>query len=158
MRFAVERMQEGDLDEVLSLEQKAFPDPWTLGMFKEELSRRPPSLSLVARDSGDGRLLGYLNSIAIYDELHVGNIAVENEVRGKGIGKALLRRALDDAREHFLVLATLEVRATNRAAIALYERFGFHTVAIRKRYYGEEDALVMVLDLAPKPLSEARKD
>ncbi len=157
MRFAIQDMQERDLDEVLSLEQEVFPDPWTRGMFEEELSRQPPSLSLVVRDSKDGKLLGYLNSIAIYDELHIGNIAVREEAREQGIGEALLIWALKEARKHSLALATLEVRTTNRVAVALYEKLGFRAVAIRKRYYGNEDALVMVLDLATKSISRAGK-
>lgn len=147
-------MREEDLAEILEIERKTFPDPWTLGMFREELSREPPSLSLVARDPQNGMLWGYLNGIAILDELHVGNLAVRAEARGKGIGEALLRKALDHARAHSLALATLEVRITNEAAIRLYDKFGFRPAAIRRRYYGKEDALVMVLDLGSRPLAE----
>lgn len=157
MKFLIEPMTEKDLPDVLSLEKETFPDPWTIGMFREELAREAPSLSLVARDSEGGKLLGYLNGIAIYDEFHIGNIAVRKGARGQGIGEVLLRRALDHARAHSLVLASLEVRMSNQAAIALYEKLGFVSVAMRKRYYVNEDALVMVLDLSAKSPSQAAK-
>jgi ribosomal-protein-alanine N-acetyltransferase len=157
MKFLIELMTEGNLPDVLALEKETFPDPWTLGMFQEELSREAPSLSLVARDSETGKLLGYLNGITIYDEFHIGNIAVRKGARGQGIGEVLLRRALDHAWAHSLILATLEVRMSNQAAISLYEKLGFRSVAMRKRYYVNEDALVMVLDLSSKPGSKAGK-
>ncbi len=143
------------MKEVLALEKETFSDPWTIGMFKEELAREAPSLSLVARDSKSRELLGYLNGIAIYDEFHIGNIAVRKGARGRGIGEVLLRRALDHARAHALALATLEVRMSNQAAISLYEKLGFKSVAMRKRYYGNEDALVMVLELSSKASSQS---
>ena len=157
MKIIIEPMLDKDLPEVMALEKETFPDPWTLGMFQEELSREAPSLSLVARDSDGGKLLGYLNGIAIYDEFHIGNIAVRKGARGKGIGEVLLRRVLEHARAQALVLASLEVRMSNQAAIALYEKLGFRSVAMRKRYYVNEDALVMVLDLSTKSPSQAGK-
>jgi [ribosomal protein S18]-alanine N-acetyltransferase len=156
MSLAIEPMQESDLGEVLALERDIFSDPWSMGMFREELSRKPPSLSLVARDA-QGKLAGYLNAIAIYDELHIGNIAVRADLRREGIGGTLLFQALDHARRKALILATLEVRSANQAALSFYDHFGFRSVAIRKQYYGDDDAVVMVLDLAVQAPPRAEK-
>jgi [ribosomal protein S18]-alanine N-acetyltransferase len=134
----------GDLPQVIAIERRAFPTPWSLAMFVLELSK-PSSVCLAAvRRSGsrDG-LVGYLICSRYADVWHLMNIAVDPPMLRRGIATALMDRLLEVAgpAESY----TLEVRPSNPAAIALYERFGFVPAGTRPRYYADtgEDALVM---------------
>jgi [ribosomal protein S18]-alanine N-acetyltransferase len=151
MKVAVEAiridpMQAEDLDEVLRIEAASFSEPWTREMFQAELLPSV-SLALVVR-SAEGAFLGYFFAAVLDDIVHISNIAVDPRVRGRGIGKALLRVALTQAAERGARTATLEVRASNDAAQALYRHYGFTVVGRRRRYYTApvEDALIMCLD------------
>jgi ribosomal-protein-alanine N-acetyltransferase len=130
-----------DLPQVVAIERRAFPTPWSLSMFVLELSK-PSSVCLAAVDP-ENRLVGYLVCSRYADVWHLMNIAVDLPARRHGIATALLdemfERAGDDASY------TLEVRPSNAFAIALYERFGFRPAGTRRRYYQDtgEDALVM---------------
>jgi ribosomal-protein-alanine N-acetyltransferase len=129
-----------DLPQVLSIERRSFSAPWSLGMFLIELSK--PSSFCIAAVEGR-RLLGYLICSRYHDDWHLMNIAVDPSARRRGIGTGLLEAML--ARGGHDAAYTLEVRASNQAAIALYERFGFRSAGVRPRYYADngEDAIVM---------------
>jgi ribosomal-protein-alanine N-acetyltransferase len=140
-----------DLDAVLAIEGAVFSSPWSRRAFEREVDGTvPASITWAALD--DGALVGYLVSWLVEDELHIGNVAVAPRAQATGVGTALLRRALADAAERRVRFATLEVRVSNVRAIRLYERFGFRPVAMRKRYYADndEDALVMMKDVDRK--------
>jgi ribosomal-protein-alanine N-acetyltransferase len=130
-----------DLPQVIGIERRAFPTPWSLAMFVLELSK-PSGLCLVATRSQ--RIVGYM-VCSRYDTVwHVMNVAVDPDLRRQGIGRTLLAELYDrvgDPEAQF----TLEVRRSNRAAIELYERDGFRTAGLRRRYYQDngEDALIM---------------
>jgi ribosomal-protein-alanine N-acetyltransferase len=141
----VRRLTYADLPQVVAIERRAFPTPWSLAMFVLELSK--PSgicLSAWSTSPGAGRLRGYL-ICSRYDTVwHVMNVAVDPDERRRGIATALLGELLErvadpDARY------TLEVRRSNAGAIELYERFGFRAAGTRRRYYQDngEDALIM---------------
>jgi ribosomal-protein-alanine N-acetyltransferase len=134
------------VDAVWAIERSVFPSPWSRASFERE-SVEEGAASWVALL--EGRVIGYLVSWVVYDELHIGNIAVTPESRGRGVGRMLLAKALEDAAARGAVLATLEARESNARAIGLYESFGFRPVAIRKRYYADsgEDAIVMIAEL-----------
>jgi ribosomal-protein-alanine N-acetyltransferase len=134
-----------DLPQLIAIERRAFPTPWSLAMFVLELSK-PSSICLAAVEPNDtraGRLLGYLICSRYADVWHLMNIAVDPALLRRGIGAALLQGLIEraGAGESY----TLEVRPSNPAAIALYERFGFRSAGSRPRYYQDtgEDALVM---------------
>jgi ribosomal-protein-alanine N-acetyltransferase len=135
------RLTYADLPQVIAIERRSFPTPWSLAMFVLELSK-PSGICLAATQ--EGRLVGYL-VCSRYDRLwHLMNVAVDPEERRQGVGTALLLRLFevvgdDDAQ------FTLEVRESNRPAIELYERYGFRSAGLRRRYYQDngEDALVM---------------
>ncbi len=134
-----------DLPQVIAVERRAFPTPWSLAMFVLELSK-PSSVCLAAVvDSGAGpqTLVGYLVCSRYADVWHLMNIAVDPPVLRQGIASALIERLLEVAgpSESY----TLEVRPSNPAAIALYRRFGFEPAGTRPRYYADtgEDALIM---------------
>ena len=130
----------GDLPQVIAIERRSFPSPWSLAMFVLELSK-PSGICLAA--VREGEIVGYV-ICARYDEaFHVMDIAVDPEHRRGGVASALLdgviARAGEDANY------TLEVRVSNAGAIALYERYGFRGVGTRPRYYADngEDAIIM---------------
>jgi [ribosomal protein S18]-alanine N-acetyltransferase len=130
-----------DLPQVIAIERRAFPTPWSLAMFVLEFSK-PSGICLVAED--EGRVVGYV-ICSRYDTVwHVMNIAVDDRRRRAGIATALLERLFEQADkpgEQY----TLEVRESNEPAIALYERFGFRSAGVRPGYYhdNKEDAVVM---------------
>jgi len=129
-----------DLPQVIAIERRSFPTPWSLAMFVLELSK-PSGICLAAVE--DGQILGYV-ICARYDEaLHVMNIAVDPDHRRAGVASMLLDSVIARAGED--ANYTLEVRVSNAGAIALYERYGFHGVGTRRRYYADngEDAIIM---------------
>jgi [ribosomal protein S18]-alanine N-acetyltransferase len=139
-------MTEAALDEVHAIECQVFPDPWPRRSFAEELAKSPPPYARVARR--DGRVVGYLFAWFVLDEVHLGNLAVHPDYRRQGVGRALLGSLVYRSRRRGASFITLEVRARNAAAIALYADFGFRQVAVRKGYYaGREDALIMECEL-----------
>ena len=129
-----------DLPQVIAVERRAFPTPWSLAMFVLELSK-PSGICLAAMQGR--RLVGYLICSRYETVWHIMNIAVDIDERQRGIASALLDelyvRAGGDAR------FTLEVRRSNAPAIHLYEREGFRAAGVRRRYYQDngEDALIM---------------
>jgi ribosomal-protein-alanine N-acetyltransferase len=135
-----------DLDAIDAIERSSFPQPWPRETFAGELGREWARVDLVRRD---GRVIGFCNYWLVTTELHILAIATHPDERGRGIATLLLRHVLDTAIAAGCALATLEVRRTNTAAIALYERAGFKTVHVRARYYQDdgEDALVMLRGL-----------
>ncbi len=142
------RMTFTDLSDVIALEQEVFPDAWSPDSFLAEIERRPEiGFPLVVRDGGE--LIAYAILWFIVDEIHIGNIAVRPDRQGNGLGGALMRWILAEGRRRSMVFATLEVRPSNRPALALYERFGFRQIARRRKYYRDnrEDALVLALAL-----------
>ena len=142
-RAAVRRLAYSDLPAVISIERRSFPTPWSLAMFVLELSK--PSGICLAATEGD-ELLGYL-VCSRYDRVwHLMNVAVAPEQRRLGVASRLIARLLEEAGRGLPF--TLEVRVSNRVAIAMYERLGFRSAGVRPRYYQDngEDALIMWLD------------
>lgn len=137
----IRRLTYADLPQVVAIERRAFPTPWSLAMFVLELSK-PGGVCLAALDA-ERRLTGYC-ICSRYDTVwHVMNVAVAPEHQRRGIASHLVAELLErvgpDAR------LTLEVRESNTAGLALYERFGFVAAGIRPRYYQDnnEDAVIM---------------
>jgi ribosomal-protein-alanine N-acetyltransferase len=141
---ALRPMRWWDIERVSALEDALFDDAWSTEMFWDELAQGDSRTYLVAVD-GDG-LVGYGGLAAMPDEGYVQTIAVAPEHRRRGLGSLLLTALLDDAKRRGLPRVGLEVRVDNAAAIAMYERFGFKGIAVRKRYYQPSgtDALVMM--------------
>jgi ribosomal-protein-alanine N-acetyltransferase len=137
----IRRLTYADLPQVIAIERRAFPTPWSLAMFVLELSK-PSGICLAA--VRDERIVGYL-VCSRYDTVwHVMNIAVDERLLRGGIATTLLDHLFERA-DGPGAQYTLEVRLSNDPAIALYERFGFHSAGLRRGYYhdNKEDALIM---------------
>src|SRR5919204_3412655 len=132
------------IDEVLSIEEASFTNPWTREMYLADLANRGVSSCFLAQDA-DGRVVGFCSVWQVADEMHINNLAVRPEFRRMGVATALLNHALGEAARLGARRATLEVRRSNDAARRLYERFGFVVAGIRRGYYTKpvEDALVL---------------
>jgi ribosomal-protein-alanine N-acetyltransferase len=137
----IRRLTYADLPQLIAIERRAFPTPWSMAMFVLELSK-PAGVCLAALRGGE--MVGYL-ICSRYDTVwHIMNVAVDPIERRKGIATAMLTdllRRIDSPTARF----TLEVRESNHGAIELYERFGFRAAGRRRRYYQDngEDAVVM---------------
>src|SRR5215510_2840672 len=120
--LAVRRLAYSDLPSVISIERRSFPSPWSLAMFVLELSK-PSGICLAATDGNE--LLGYL-VCSRYDRVwHLMNVAVAPEQRRRGVASRLIARLIEEAGRELPF--TLEVRVSNRDAIAMYERLGFRS-------------------------------
>ena len=139
--LSLRRLTYSDLPQVIAIERRSFPTPWSLAMFVLELSK-PAGVCLAAFE--DETMVGYL-ICSRYDTVwHLMNVSVDPSRRRQGIASALLAsliERIDDPQSQL----TLEVRPSNGGAIVLYERFGFRSAGVRRRYYQDngEDALIM---------------
>jgi len=143
------RMRWWDIEAVMGLEHELFPeDAWSPGMFWSELAEPGMRHYVVAEDE-TGVVAGYAGLAVIGDEGDVQTIGVRRDRWGSGLGSVLLTDLLDRAVERGCRDVLLEVRVDNERAQALYERFGFAGIGVRRGYYqpANVDALVMRCDL-----------
>lgn len=152
MNYKLLPMDKSHLDGVAALEQVCFSKPWSRAMLEEELYN--PNVSLVVAEGEDGTVLGYGEIGVVLDEGCLEKIAVAPAWRRQGVAEAILSAFLRFGQVH-LAFLTLEVRASNTPAIALYEKLGFERVGCRKNYYQEpkEDALLLTI-VFPKEKKE----
>ncbi|MCL5668770.1 MAG: ribosomal protein S18-alanine N-acetyltransferase [Gammaproteobacteria bacterium] len=140
-------MTEEDIDAVLAIERRAYPYPWSGGIFRDCL--RVGYCCWVCEQ--DGQLAGYAVMSVAAGESHILNLCVAPPLQGQGLGRFILRHMLDLARRHGADTMLLEVRPSNYAALKLYADMGFNEVGIRKAYYpaakGKEDAIVLARSL-----------
>ena len=140
-------MREDDLEAVHAIEVRAYPFPWTLGIFRDCLHADYQAWVLLH----DGEVIGYFMMSLAAGEAHLLTVCVAPEQQGRGYGRTLLRAILQIARGRGAERVFLEVRPSNTGAIALYFDEGFNEIGRRPRYYpakvGREDALVMAIEL-----------
>ncbi len=160
--YVVEPMTLADIAQVMAIEQEVFTAPWSARAYRYEITRNDHSTMLVVRSAGtpSGPLeflkrhmgivkplpvLGYAGLWLLADETHICTIAVHPQWQRSGLGELLLVSLLDESKKLGALRATLEVRVSNSAALALYLKYGFEIVAWRKRYYidNNEDAYIM---------------
>lgn len=137
----IRQLNFSDLPQVIAIERRVFETPWSLAMFVLELSK--PSGICLGAFYGE-RMVGYV-ICSRYDTVwHIMNVAVDLPLRRRGIASALFSRLFELA-DASGVQYTLEVRTSNRGAIAMYESWGFRTSGVRRGYYHDnhEDALIM---------------
>ncbi len=143
MHVRIVPMTAEHLDEVAELERLCFSVPWSRNMLAEELDNALSAM-LVALDD-QGRVAGYAGLQVILDEGYITNVAVRPDCRRQGVAGQILQVFLDFAQAQGLAFLTLEVRASNQAAILLYGSRGFRGMGRRKNYYEHprEDAIIM---------------
>lgn len=132
-----------ELDGILALDALCFHRPWTRADYERELQDPGRCYLYVARRHG--AVIAYCSFWRVFDEIHLNNFAVHPSERRQGVGTALLAHVLAEAVAFGAPKATLEVRASNAAAIALYEAGGFVRAGLRRAYYTHpvEDALIL---------------
>ena len=145
------RLTPGDIDSIIDVEQRSFPNPWSRKVFLEELSRSDSyNYGIMAVSPPSGKhFIAYICYRLIQDEMHLLKIAVAPPWRCRGVASFLLNECLCAEKQRGIAASFLEVRPSNQSAIALYDRLGFQTIAKRPNYYADtrEDALIMLKDL-----------
>ena len=146
-----------DLNDVVATETTLYSAPWTLGNFRDSLAANYSSWVLRASSAQPeySPLIGYFLMMAAVDDAHLLNLSVARAYQHQGFGLALLHKVVEVARGHRAANLILEVRPSNRRALAVYQQYGFKQIGVRSNYYptnegtggGREDALVMSFSL-----------
>jgi ribosomal-protein-alanine N-acetyltransferase len=149
-RLQIRVMQLEDLVQVQAIDRSSFSLPWPESAYRHEIEDNRLSLCLVAEAQEPGSKARIISLIVIWlvlDEAHIATIATHPEYRHQGVARAILAVALRQSIQRGAKMATLEVRASNLHAQALYRQFGFENVGRRRRYYrdNQEDALLMTV-------------
>ena len=131
-----------DVDTIAEMEKRCFPqDAWTKGMLSELLDS-PYEWAVLAEEGG--QVCGYACLFTLFETADLMNIAVDEPFRGRGIACRLIEALHKNAKELGAERVMLEVRVSNAPAIALYKKYGYEKIAVRKNYYGNgEDADIM---------------
>ena len=138
-------MSVADLDDVLRIESRAYAFPWTRGIFSDCINAGHECRVACI----DGLVVGHAVVSTAAGEAHLLNVCIMRERQGQGLGRAFVHHLIDRAGMRGAQVMFLEVRPSNRSAIALYDSLGFVQIGIRKDYYPgdqrSEDALVLAL-------------
>jgi ribosomal-protein-alanine N-acetyltransferase len=154
MNYQLTPMTAEHIDQIAALERTCFSHPWTEAMLQEELWNE--SAVIIAAVADDGTVVGYAGLQTVLDEGYINNVAVDPRFRRQGVADELIAAFVRFGKAK-LAFLTLEVRATNAPAIALYMKHGFAQVGRRKDYYDDptEDALIMTLNFSEENPSSA---
>lgn len=147
--MTVREMTWDDLEQVMDIENENFSVPWTETGFFTYLMRSD-ALFLVAEEEEEEQVAGYIGIIMAVDEGDITNVSVKKELQGQGIGTMLIQELASRTKEMGIEKIFLEVRESNAAALALYEKQGFERMGVRKNYYTDpvEDAITMCRKLS----------
>lgn len=142
------KMQQGDVTDVLRIEQSANQFPWSKINFENCLKSKHQAWIFI---DDVKEIQGYAIVQRVVDEAHLLNICVKPSAQGQGLGREILKYIIDYANSISSVLIVLEVRSSNKRAQQMYLSAGFNEMSVRKNYYpakeGREDAVLMGLDL-----------
>ncbi len=146
----IRRMTVDDLDEVIRIDEASFARPWPRSSYLHDLTENKCARYLVVEK--DGKVIGFAGGWVVLDESQITNIAVTENERGHGYGKALTLALLQYLSNLGACSTTLEVRESNLRAQHVYQSLGFFKVGRRKRYYEDngEDALLLLCDRLPE--------
>ena len=146
MTVEIDYMTEADVAAIEALERACFSEPWSEKSLRESLAN-PRYRILTAK--AEGRLIGYVSTFLVADEMNIANVAVDSEFRRQGVGKRLMDSAVILAKQNRMTTIYLEVRKSNEAAQELYRKVGFERGGVRKNFYDhpKEDGLIMRMDL-----------
>jgi len=137
-------MRLADLPAVMEIDRQSLPRPWSGAIWREELIS-PFGLYLILLE--DGAVSGHIGIKRVADEAHIVTLAVRPQRRRRGLARTLIEVALADPSLLSARRVYLEVRPSNLPARALYDSLGFVRTGLRPGYYGDEDALLLTLDL-----------
>lgn len=144
----IRTMSYSDLKQVITVEKKAYPHPWTLGIFRDCLRIGYNAWVMTL----DNKIIGYGIVMLSPGEAHILNICISPDYQRKGLGRHLLRHLLKKSNQTDVDMVLLEVRRSNSNAQQLYLSEGFHELGVRKAYYpadnGREDAIILAKYLA----------
>jgi ribosomal-protein-alanine N-acetyltransferase len=144
----IRTMTYADLKQVIAVEQKAYPHPWTLGIFRDCLRIGYNAWVMTL----DNNVIGYGIVMLSPGEAHILNICIDPDFQGKGLGRYLLRHLIKKSKQTDVDMVLLEVRRSNSNAQQLYLSEGFHELGVRKAYYpadnGREDAIILAKYIA----------
>lgn len=148
--FNLRLMQEGDISDVLEIEENVCDYPWTESIFLDCL--RVGYDCLVLEDSNNhNKVVGFGLMTVAANEAHILNLNIAQELQRQGLGTKIMQHLLDLAKDKKSTVVYLEVRQSNSSAGELYRRLNFAEIGIRKNYYptnrGREDAVILALDL-----------
>ena len=148
MEYIIVPMDRGHIPQIAALERECFSTPWSENMLSDALF--DPKASFIVAEDGEGGVLGYAGLQVVLDEGYITNVAVRPEYRRQGIASELLEVFRRFGEGNHMAFLTLEVRASNTAARALYQKHGYAEVGCRKNYYEhpKEDAIIMTLEFA----------
>ena len=153
MEYTICDVTAAHIPQIEQLEQQCFSMPWTAELLKSQM--KDNQHEFIAAVTPDGTVLGYIGMMFVLDEGYISNVAVSPDYRRQGIADKLIDRLCAICETLKLSFVTLEVRAGNAPAIALYEKHGFERVGRRRNYYERprEDALIMTkfFELTAKP-------
>ena len=144
LQIKITKMEQDDIEAVTEIEEEVYgAHHWSKSSFYDEMSNN--LAKYYSAKTLNGELIGYAGTWHIIDEGHITTIAVKKEYQRKHIGEAIIQKILDDCYKEKIKYLTLEVRASNQAAINLYTKYCFNSLGTRKGYYQDnnEDALIM---------------
>ena len=155
-RTVVEPMRLEDIPTIQDIEREIFLTPWPRNAYRRELMQNRMASYVVIRDREE--IVGYAGLWKMHDEAHVTTVGVRRRDQGRGFGLALMLALIDRAFALEARWVTLEVRASNYGAMALYEKLGFKVIGRRRGYYTDdgEDAVVMWSDSLMAPAFQQR--
>ena len=137
-----------DLPRAFDIERRAHAFPWSEKTFVSNQGDRYLNFQM----SADGKMAAFAITQVVLDEATLFNIAVDPAYQRRGLGRELLEHLIETLETRGVLTLWLEVRASNHAAIALYESLGFNEATIRRNYYptaeGREDAIIMALPIS----------
>ena len=142
MNFEV--MNNDDLEEVLRIEKENFSEPWPRKSFEYDLNNE---VAKIVTLKDEGKLIGYFVVYYMFENADLAKIAVDKKYQGKGYGKRLLKKLIQNSLEREIEFIHLEVSVENTRAISMYKAFGFEELRIRKGYYHGTDAIDMMKGL-----------
>lgn len=141
--YLARRMVLDDVEQVYSIEQSTFPNPWSKESFEKEMTSNTHSLYMVIEEESE--ILAYAGLWNIAGEGHITNIAVKKDKRGLGLGRRITESLIGEGNKIGIMAFTLEVRKSNTVATQLYKKLGFIIAGVRKNFYynPKEDAYIM---------------
>ena len=133
-----------DMSAIAQMEEKYIECPWSESVLNESFEQ---SEYVFIKAEEDEKLVGYGSVQIVFDEGNINNIAVDENFRNRGIASSILSNIIEKSKERGVTTLFLEVNENNLGAIALYKKFGFEQIAVRKNYYKSGNAIIMSLKI-----------